>query len=321
MNSSPVSAAEAKSFFSDLEHLPVVVLAVSGGPDSTALMVLAARWRKTLKAKAGAARRYRRSWPAQGGQTRSGGGRASRTQARHRAPHVALERRKPRTGLQEAARTCSLSPARGAARKAGASHILTAHTRDDQAETVLIRLTRGSGVSGLARHGANFRRCRRRRWTITLVRPLLDIAKARLVATLHAAKIPFADDPSNRDPRFTRARLRGLMPSSRARASTPIGWRYWRAAQAGGPGDRSRGRRGRDRAGAAAVRPGAVVFLPPLCPLAGRDRAAPARPRAHARRRRRPGRIGQAGSAESRARCCPKFQPTRGFGAVWRAPL
>jgi tRNA(Ile)-lysidine synthase len=46
---------------------------------------------------------------------------------------------------------------------------------------------------------------------IELVRPLLDIPKVRLVATLKAATIPFADDPSNRDPRFTRARLRGLM--------------------------------------------------------------------------------------------------------------
>src|SRR5439155_17811273 len=46
---------------------------------------------------------------------------------------------------------------------------------------------------------------------IYLVRPLLDIPKARLVATLRAAQIPYADDPSNRDPRFTRTRLRGLM--------------------------------------------------------------------------------------------------------------
>ena len=46
----------------------------------------------------------------------------------------------------------------------------------------------------------------------TLVRPLLEVSKARLLATLKVAKIPFADDPSNRDPRFTRARLRQLMP-------------------------------------------------------------------------------------------------------------
>jgi tRNA(Ile)-lysidine synthase len=45
-NAAPVSATEAKSLFSDLDHLPALVLAVSGGPDSTALMVLVARWRK-----------------------------------------------------------------------------------------------------------------------------------------------------------------------------------------------------------------------------------------------------------------------------------
>src|SRR5665811_1209282 len=47
--SSPVSATEAKALFSDLDRLPALLLAVSGGPDSTALMVLAARWRKARK--------------------------------------------------------------------------------------------------------------------------------------------------------------------------------------------------------------------------------------------------------------------------------
>jgi tRNA(Ile)-lysidine synthase len=47
---------------------------------------------------------------------------------------------------------------------------------------------------------------------VQLVRPFLDIAKSRLIATLAAAKLPSADDPTNRDPRFTRARLRALLP-------------------------------------------------------------------------------------------------------------
>ena len=91
-----------------------------------------------------------------------------------------------------------------------ASHVLTAHTLDDQAETVLIRLLRGSGITGLAA----MRECLtcRAAAACRCVRPLLDIPKARLIATLRGRNIPFADDPTNRDPRFTRARLRALMP-------------------------------------------------------------------------------------------------------------
>jgi tRNA(Ile)-lysidine synthase len=118
--------------------------------------------------------------------------------------------KKPKTGLQEAARDARYRLLGGAARKAGAPYILTAHTLDDQAETVLIRLTRGSGLTGLA---AMQRVTPLGDGALTLVRPLLDIPKARLIATLKAAKISFADDPSNRDPRFTRVRVRGLMPA------------------------------------------------------------------------------------------------------------
>jgi tRNA(Ile)-lysidine synthase len=114
--------------------------------------------------------------------------------------------------LQQAARAARYRLLADAARKLRASHILTAHTLDDQAETVLIRLSRGSGVSGLGAMARVSALPAGEGGTLKLVRPLLDIPKARLVATLRAAKIPFADDPSNRDPRFARARLRGLMP-------------------------------------------------------------------------------------------------------------
>ena len=211
----PVSATEAKALFSDLDRLPALVLAVSGGPDSTALMVLAARWRKA-----------RKSWPKNLPKliavTVDHG---LRVEAKREAASVGRLARKlgiahrtlrwtgakPKTGLQEAARAARYRLLAGAARKANATHILTAHTRDDQAETVLIRMSRGSGVSGLAAMARISTLSGDGKGQIKLVRPLLDMPKARLIATLRAAKIPFADDPSNRDPRFTRARLRGLM--------------------------------------------------------------------------------------------------------------
>jgi tRNA(Ile)-lysidine synthase len=56
---------------------------------------------------------------------------------------------------------------------------------------------------------------------VLLARPLLDITKARLIVTLRAAGIAYAEDPSNADPRFTRARLRKLMPVLADEGLTP----------------------------------------------------------------------------------------------------
>ena len=84
---------------------------------------------------------------------------------------------------------------------------MTAHTRDDQAETVLMRLSRGSGIAGLAAMARETERD-----GMVLARPLLEVAKTRLLATLARARIGFATDPSNTDPRFARPRWRELMP-------------------------------------------------------------------------------------------------------------
>jgi tRNA(Ile)-lysidine synthase len=106
-----------------------------------------------------------------------------------------------------AAREARYSLLADVADKIGAAHVFTAHTRDDQAETLMMRLARGSGLSGLA---AMARQAPR--GAVTIVRPLLDVPKAQLVATLRKAGIDYADDPTNRDPAFTRARFRELMP-------------------------------------------------------------------------------------------------------------
>lgn len=94
-----------------------------------------------------------------------------------------------------------------AARRYRADHILTAHTRDDQAETLLMRMARGSGIAGL---GAMARRSPRE--DAIIARPLLDVPKARLLATLDKAGISYVLDPTNTDARYTRPRFRALMP-------------------------------------------------------------------------------------------------------------
>jgi tRNA(Ile)-lysidine synthase len=207
---SPVSQSEAKSLFSGLEQFPALVLAVSGGPDSTALMVLAARWRKSLKARPKliaitvdhGLRKDSKREAADVGKL------ARRLGIAHRI--LRWTGKKPATGLQQAARTARYKLLAGAARKEKAAHILTAHTLDDQAETVLIRMARGSGLRGLAAM-QRLSRFDSGEPALQLVRPLLDVPKTRLIATLKAAKISYAEDPSNRDPRFTRVRLRSVM--------------------------------------------------------------------------------------------------------------
>jgi len=145
----PVSAAELRSLFSELDHLPALVLAVSGGPDSTALMLLAARWRKALKKKPalmavtvdhGLRKEAKRETAAVAKLARKLG-------LRHRT--LRWTGAKPKTGLQEAARAARYRLLADAAHELGASHVLTAHTLDDQAETVLMRMSRGSGISGV----------------------------------------------------------------------------------------------------------------------------------------------------------------------------
>jgi tRNA(Ile)-lysidine synthase len=84
--------------------------------------------------------------------------------------------------------------------------LVTAHHLDDQAETFLMRLKRGSGLDGLSAIPEESV------WAgLTLLRPLLDVPKARLVASAEEAGLPYVTDPSNADTRFERARLRGSL--------------------------------------------------------------------------------------------------------------
>jgi tRNA(Ile)-lysidine synthase len=206
-DNSPISAQEAKRLFADWRRVPAIVLAVSGGPDSIALMWLAARWRRALARgpQLIAVTVDHGLRPEAAAEARE----VKRLARRLDLPHRTLRWTgpKPRTGLPAAARAARYRLLAQAARASGATHILTAHTRDDQAETLLMRMLRGSGIAGLAAMARESERD-----GLLLARPFLDISKSQLIATLEKANVGFAEDPTNRDISFTRPRLRTLMP-------------------------------------------------------------------------------------------------------------
>ena len=141
-------------------------------------------------------------------------------------PHAILTWRqgaKQSGGLQERAREARYDLMAAYCHAHDIPALVTAHHLDDQAETFLMRLKRGSGLDGLAAIPEESV------WSgIAVLRPLLEMPKARLAATLAAAGLGWAEDPSNSDERFERARMRashealaklGLTPEALARSA------------------------------------------------------------------------------------------------------
>jgi tRNA(Ile)-lysidine synthase len=98
----------------------------------------------------------------------------------------------------------------------GVLHLLAAHHRDDQSETFLLRLARGSGLDGLS--GMAPESARR---NFRLLRPLLGVTRDRLKATMEEAGLEFIEDPMNRDPAYARVRLRASRDTLAAEGLTP----------------------------------------------------------------------------------------------------
>ena len=107
-------------------------------------------------------------------------------------------------GLEEAARLSRYSFLRRVAREENAAAIVLGHTLDDQAETVLMRLVRGSGALGLSAM---------KPWDGELLRPLLETGRTAILAHLSVFRLPYRNDPTNEDTAFLRNRVRHeLMP-------------------------------------------------------------------------------------------------------------
>jgi tRNA(Ile)-lysidine synthase len=201
---SAIDEARIASLLAPLAGAKGLLLAVSGGPDSTALLIMAALW-----AAAGGRPRVEVATVDHGlrqearAEAQAVGEHARRRGLKH---HLIVWRgAKPKSRVQELARNARYRLLAERARKIGADHIVTAHHADDQCETVLFRLLRGSGVSGLRgmeamteRHG------------VRLARPLLAVSKAELLDFCLAHGEAFAEDPTNADPRYARTRMRRL---------------------------------------------------------------------------------------------------------------
>jgi tRNA(Ile)-lysidine synthase len=177
-----------------------LALAVSGGPDSMAMLALAAAALPGLVIVATFDHGLRDGSAAEAAMVAD-------WCARHGIDHAILHPSAPlpAANIQAAAREARYAALADWAIGAGARLLATAHHADDQAETFLMRANRGSGPAGLA----GIRRRRKLAPGVELVRPLLDWRRDELAAI--AAAMPSVDDPSNRNPRFARARWRGWL--------------------------------------------------------------------------------------------------------------
>jgi tRNA(Ile)-lysidine synthase len=171
-------------------------IAVSGGPDSITLLLLAADlWGERLEA----ATVDHQLRPESGDEAAT----VRRLCAERGISHITLTRDTPITGsVQAEARTMRYALLEQWRQDRGIDWLMTAHHADDQLETLIMRLNRSSGVAGLS--GIRERNGR-------VLRPLLDVRRETLAAWLADQNITAIDDPSNRNPDFDRARLRGAM--------------------------------------------------------------------------------------------------------------
>lgn len=229
----PITDLEADAAFSGLARFDHVSLAVSGGPDSMALMVLAAEWRARGKLAAPSLSVATVDHGLRP-ESRSEAELVGRAAERLGLPYAILtwEGAKPRTGVAAAARAARYRLLEEHAPTIGGDSvaIATAHHLDDQAETFVMRLARGAGIDGLS--GMRSERPVSSRSRIALVRPLLGFEKARLIATVAERGIVHVEDPSNTDDRYERTRVRsalvelaaaGLPPEALATSARRLG--------------------------------------------------------------------------------------------------
>ena len=206
---SPVSVSEFRARLQALNIGDRFAIAVSGGRDSMALARLCADYVKSEGSRVVAL--------IVDHGLRDGSS-AEAAQAKTWCEALGLEARilawrgpKPQSGVQVAARAARYFLMAEAANELGVSTILTAHSADDQIETMLMRLARGAGLSGLASMEDETRIAAGAGDPVRLARPLLPFSRDALTATVKAYDQDYIDDPSNDDQRYERVRIRRVL--------------------------------------------------------------------------------------------------------------
>lgn len=204
---SALSAEEFERLMARLapfERAPRLAVGVSGGADSMALCLLAHVW---AKAQGGEATALIVDHGLRAESAREAA-QVGRWLADRGIPHCVLAwtGAKPARNVQAEARRVRHALLEEWCRNRGVPHLLLAHHREDQAETVILRLARGSGVDGLAAMAPErFAR------GLRVLRPLLTVSGPRLRATLQRFGQAWIEDPSNDNPAFARVRARRLL--------------------------------------------------------------------------------------------------------------
>ncbi len=187
--------------FAPFEGAPTIAAAVSGGRDSLSLALLAARWAATQGGDLVAITIDHGLRPGSASEARQVGNWLRAHDIRHHVQRWPGPY--PASGLQAAARQARYRLLTDYCRDHAILHLLVGHQREDQAETVLLRRERASGRDGLAAMAAVSEHRHLR-----LLRPLLEVPRERLTATLAAAGQGWIDDPSNDNTEMARGRLR-----------------------------------------------------------------------------------------------------------------
>jgi tRNA(Ile)-lysidine synthase len=232
-----IDLSQITALFKDWSGVRHILAAVSGGPDSVALLHMLAQWQQggldQNRTEPGRDHPRISCATVDHGLRRDARDEAAAVQ--HFARSLGIEHHIVTwehdglvTGLQERARDARYALLLRRAKQTGADVIMTAHHADDQAETILFRLTRGSGLHGLT--GMARQRTldstaeRTEEGFVMLARPLLEVRKQDLIAYCQTHAIAFVNDPTNSNKKFARSRMRKLLPELEKEGLGPKEW-------------------------------------------------------------------------------------------------